>query len=304
MSNAEWLRFSKSVWRLPAESPLQSKPIAERTTHLPAISELDPLTRMPSIVYSSPRKRDPLKEKHPATFAESDIRRLILLFTKKGQKVLDPFLGSGTTAIACLQTQRSCTGIELYRSWFELSRRRISGAIEVDHIRGQELRFQVIRSDSRRALCELPANYYEFMVTSPPYWKILRKHSDKKSNDLRVSKKLQKDYGRHREDLSLIGEYDLFLSKLGEVFRLSYRTLKKGAYACVIVSDFRHGSRFFDFHSDVVGKMKESGFSLQGITVLVHNERHLYPYGLPYSFVPNIHHDYALIFRKSENAGP
>ena len=37
---------------------------------------------------------------HPAPFLIKDIEKMISLFTKKGMKVLDPFMGSGTTAIA------------------------------------------------------------------------------------------------------------------------------------------------------------------------------------------------------------
>ena len=53
------------------------------------------------------------------------IRHLIELFTVRGQTVLDPFLGSGTTALAAIQAERSCIGIEIDPSYVELAERRI-----------------------------------------------------------------------------------------------------------------------------------------------------------------------------------
>jgi hypothetical protein len=67
----------------------------------------------------------------------------------------------------------------------------------------------------------------------------------------------------------------------------------------VIVSDFRHGSEFIAYHNDISAIIKELGFSLEGITVLVQDSKNLYPYGMPYAFVSNIHHQYILIFRRN-----
>ena len=40
------------------------------------------------------------------------IEHLLRIFTKEGSMVVDPFLGSGTTAVACQRTKRKCLGIE------------------------------------------------------------------------------------------------------------------------------------------------------------------------------------------------
>jgi DNA modification methylase len=42
------------------------------------------------------------------------------LFSKKGSIVVDPFLGSGTTALACKNTERKCLGIELNTEYYEI----------------------------------------------------------------------------------------------------------------------------------------------------------------------------------------
>jgi len=53
------------------------------------------------------------------------ITKLIETSTRKGDIVFDPFMGSGTTGIACKNTQREFIGIELDEEYFEMSRQRI-----------------------------------------------------------------------------------------------------------------------------------------------------------------------------------
>ena len=52
------------------------------------------------------------------------IEHLIKIFSKKNSLVVDPFLGSGTTAIACKNTHRNCIGIEINPEYYEISRTR------------------------------------------------------------------------------------------------------------------------------------------------------------------------------------
>jgi DNA modification methylase len=47
------------------------------------------------------------------------------LFTQPGQTVIDPFLGSGTTAVAAITTGRNCIGIEIEPQYFAIAQERI-----------------------------------------------------------------------------------------------------------------------------------------------------------------------------------
>jgi site-specific DNA-methyltransferase (adenine-specific) len=62
---------------------------------------------------------------HPTPFPIEVPKRCIKLFSSKGDVVLDPFLGSGTTLIACLQTSRVGIGVEINKSYCELALRRL-----------------------------------------------------------------------------------------------------------------------------------------------------------------------------------
>jgi site-specific DNA-methyltransferase (adenine-specific) len=62
---------------------------------------------------------------HPAPFPVELPRRCIKLFTFVGDTVLDPFLGSGSTLIACSETDRKGIGIEIDGDYCEIARQRL-----------------------------------------------------------------------------------------------------------------------------------------------------------------------------------
>lgn len=68
--------------------------------------------------------------KHPTQKPLSLMSRIILASTKKGDKVLDPFCGSGTTGIAANLLERGFVGIEREREYVEMSQRR---RLEIDN---------------------------------------------------------------------------------------------------------------------------------------------------------------------------
>lgn len=65
---------------------------------------------------------------HPAPFPIEIPYRLISLFSFKGETVLDPFMGIGTTGIACTILQRNFIGIELYENYVQKAAENISSA--------------------------------------------------------------------------------------------------------------------------------------------------------------------------------
>ena len=62
---------------------------------------------------------------HPCTFPEELARRLILLYSDEGDEVLDPFLGSGQTALAALKNGRACVGYDVEEDYLRLAETRI-----------------------------------------------------------------------------------------------------------------------------------------------------------------------------------
>lgn len=66
--------------------------------------------------------------KHPAVFPEQLAKDHIISWSNEGDTVLDCFMGSGTTGVACINTNRKFIGIELDPTYFETAKKRLEEA--------------------------------------------------------------------------------------------------------------------------------------------------------------------------------
>ena len=73
---------------------------------------------------SSPRQKKHIA--HGATYPEKLAVRLITMYSRPGDLVLDPFMGTGTTLEACMHTGRNGTGIELNGHFCRIARPGLS----------------------------------------------------------------------------------------------------------------------------------------------------------------------------------
>jgi DNA modification methylase len=248
-----------------------------------------------------------IEREHPAPFSFQDVQRLIEFFTKPGAVVLDPFVGVGSTLKAAALSGRRGLGFEVVPRWAEAARRRLSTEIDesVLSLTDQEVRL----GDARELVRDLDSGSIDFTVTSPPYWGILNKPADHKVRTHRVDLGLATRYSTDEADLANIASYDGFLAELGRVFAGCYTALRDGRYLAVVVGDFRHGKRYVPYHADLIRLLTErlegAQFELSGITILAQNSKPLFPYGYPFAYVSNVHHQYVLIFRKpARRVGP
>ena len=69
--------------------------------------------------------KDKRKWGHPTIKPLNIVQNLITNSTQEGGVVLDPFMGSGTTAIACIRENRNYIGFELNPEYYEVCRKRI-----------------------------------------------------------------------------------------------------------------------------------------------------------------------------------
>src|SRR3989337_200438 len=63
---------------------------------------------------------------HPAVYPEFVVQELIKLLTKENDIVLDPFLGSGTTAVVAKRLKRNYIGIEIHPEYIEYAKQRLA----------------------------------------------------------------------------------------------------------------------------------------------------------------------------------
>lgn len=68
---------------------------------------------------------EPYPGSHFAVFPRALVRLCVMAGSRPGDRVLDPFFGSGTTGVVCNELGRPCTGIELKEEYAELARERL-----------------------------------------------------------------------------------------------------------------------------------------------------------------------------------
>jgi len=73
-------------------------------------------------------KSKPEERFHPTQKPLSLMLWVIENYTKPGDTVIDPFMGSGTTGVACVETNRNFIGIEIDPGYFKIAEKRIAQA--------------------------------------------------------------------------------------------------------------------------------------------------------------------------------
>ena len=84
--------------------------------------------------YIAPINHKDKKEFGHPTIKPLDItEKIIRNSSKEGQTVLDPFMGSGTTGVACINTNRNFIGYELNEEYFNIAQNRLREAWKEKH---------------------------------------------------------------------------------------------------------------------------------------------------------------------------
>ena len=237
---------------------------------------------------------DKIALKHPAPFMVKDIIKLVSFFTKKKQIVLDPFNGTGTTLLACCRTGRKGIGIDLNKNYNDLAKKRLKNQ---PNYKDQKIIFG--NSLNKIKNIEGEINY---CVTSPPYHNILRNKGngirEVKDNYRKGARTGVEYYSENKNDLGNQKSYQKFLDLFEKIMKEVFFKLKNRSYTSIIISDFTVNKKEKNVQGDVVNLMQNIGFDFVGTTVLLQETKPLYPFGYPYSYVINHHHQNIINFRK------
>ena len=177
-------------------------------------------------------------------------QQLFERFTKKGDIVLDMFLGSGTSAIEALNMQRRCIGVELKPEQVEVVKNKFSNKELVTDV-------NIICSDSadvkvkdkiQARLEVMRENKAQFLILHPPYDDII-KFSDKK------------------EDLSNCATTEEFYDLFQKAAKNGYDLLEKGRFAALIIGDKYANGEIVPLGADCAQKMREIGFKMKAVIV-------------------------------------
>lgn len=246
-------------------------------------------TRYSVSVWSLGKTPAEYKHKHPASFPEELASRLIQIYTHKGDLVLDPFMGVGTTCLAARSLERRSVGFEISEDFVAKAHDRLSQ----QGLFGNSEEPVIYNEDARSVLKHLEPNTVDLVVTSPPYWDIHRRVRT-------ADRKEARPYSEDQIDLGNIADYNEFIEALKTIFKGVHKVLKSSKYCAVNVMDLRKGSKFYPFHIDIIKMMEELCFELKDIIIWDRQKEYsnLRPLGYPYVFIVNKVHEYILLFRK------
>ena len=102
------------------------------------------------------------QDKHLAMFPEELPHRLIKMFSFPGETVLDPFMGSGTTALAARNLNRNSVGYEINQDFIPIIRERIENNDVFTEVEMEIIKQPALKIDFEQRIKDLP---YQFVDT-------------------------------------------------------------------------------------------------------------------------------------------
>ena len=172
-------------------------------------------------------------------FAPQVARNLIEMYSKKGDLILDSMVGSGTTLIEAKLLHRNAIGIDINPSAVELTKKSLNFKFKTST-------YQHTFVGDTRNLNQFSNNYFDLIITHPPYLNII-KYSD----------------GTINGDLSNIGSVTKFMKEMKIVAGELFRVLKPNKYCAILIGDTRKGQHFVPLSHYLLDVFLEKGFALK-----------------------------------------
>lgn len=252
-----------------------------------------------------PEPRGVRKIRHPASFPESLVKDFVSFFTRKGELVVDPFVGTGSTLVAALETGRSGIGFEIVKKYADISEERVKETLAGAMIQGAtyEPWAKILRANSARLSSiwkEKGFPLADYCVTSPPYWNQLRRSHMRQKG--RAEKGLDTSYSNDPNEIGNIDDYHDFLLALKRTFDEVYKVMKPKGYLTIITNNVFSDGRLYPLAFDTVSTLSQEPFAWtpKDEKVWCQDDKTLLPLGVFNAWVGNRHHQYCLIFRKEE----
>jgi DNA modification methylase len=250
-----------------------------------------------------PRKKGELL--HPAKFPETLIVDFIKLFTKEGDGVLDPMMGTASTLIAAIRTNRVGYGVELTPHFYELAAARLEDELKSlfsDGIPGQGNAFAYL-GDATELAKSLPSpkGSIRYCVTSPPYWSMLA-NKGSENQRARRTKGLRTVYSDSGHDLGNVPDYSEFVGLLVSVYRQVADVLDHNGYLTVIVKNIKRNHTVFPLGWDLTTELcgPTGPYEYIGNTLWCQNDVSMKPFAVGTHWVSNTVHQYCLHYRKKD----
>ncbi|MBN2136806.1 MAG: methyltransferase domain-containing protein [Sedimentisphaerales bacterium] len=181
-------------------------------------------------------------------FAPQVARNIIEMYSKRGEFVLDPMVGAGTSLIEAKLLGRDGLGIDINPEAGGLAKK----ALAFEHRPSSR---QEVRVGDARELGFVEDESVDLILTHPPYLNIIR-YSE----------------GKIAGDLSNIGSVRRFCDEVEIIARELLRVLRAGRYCAILIGDTRRGRHFVPLAFRVMERFLKVGFILkEDIIKVQHN---------------------------------
>lgn len=209
---------------------------------------------------------------------------IIKIFTKKGQLVLDPFMGVGGTLLGASLCGRSSIGIDITQRWIDI----YNEVCDLEKIE-KGLTFC---GDSRFELDKITDETVDFILTDVPYWNIdsIEKTRSKKATISKLNSfKCDNETQSKKEWLDLMREV---------LLKATFK-LKPNKYLAVFIGDVYRGKRYHCLSSELANVIESIPNMVWKSNIIWYDvSKSLHVFGYPYSYVPSMIHQNILIFKK------
>lgn len=205
------------------------------------------------------------KQVHPATFPISLARKVIELFTHRGELVLDPFVGSGTTLVAAGDCGRNAVGFDLKQEYIKVSENRLSLLLPPE-----DSHQITICDDARNIPNYLDPGTVSLVFTSPPYANLLNRKRLNKSRrgDQRKNGQYLKieQYSQDDRDLGTLA-LEVYCKEMAAIFKNILVLLKPKGHCVINVPDMWWEDHRITIHMALADSMRNVGYELRNIII-------------------------------------
>jgi DNA modification methylase len=270
-----------------------------RTNRINDLDSKDWLKFQKSWFIHNPPPRHKGVLRHPAKFPETLAQEFIEFFTHRGQVVLDPMVGTGSTLVAALRADRNSYGIELNPIYADIARQVVAEERAAIGRSTSDLSVEVITGDASRFAEYVPAYKIppiDYVITSPPYWDMLHARGAGTQKKRRNTQELDVFYSDDAADLGNISDYNLFIEKLTLIYKSLQPFLRAKAYLTIIVKNVKKGGKIYPLAWDLASRLQQT-YILKDERIWCQDNQRLAPYGLGNAWVSNTFHHYCLQFR-------
>jgi len=218
--------------------------------------------------------------KYRGNFAPQIPRNIILKYSKEGDFILDPMIGSGTTLIEAKLLHRDADGIDINPEAVSISKK----ALEFEYKTKSK---QNVFVGDARDLSKYPDNKIDLIITHPPYLNIVQ-------------------YSKNNiaEDLSSISSIPKFFNELRIISQELFRVLKEDHYCAILIGDTRKAQHYIPLSYYLLQTFLKTGFVLkEEIIKAQHNcvySKRWVQTAAKYNFYL-IMHEHLFVFRKPRN---